>query len=352
MKQITVLIVAIALTLTSATMTVAGYLSLYQESSIIIASLFIILEIAKATIFGIVLVHHKLNHQRLPLAILVAILIVISFLGHLSFLSNSYASNKIEVASHENITTALQSSSQSQISIINQQIEAIQNEINQYNNELETINQNISSYKSPNSKNWVYTTNKKRIQEITEHNKTLYDKLQQLYSQQSEINSQLLTQTEKQNNINKEISSRSVFIYTADIFSVTPDHLANIINIILAIVVDTLALIMLWTATTMWEQAAKDKTLSIKKNGVQFKEGKPVQKAKHEITLSNCKKYTFNGVTVDEIINMNTQQLTQLKAQLKSEDALNWFNAAMTLRNHATIRGTLSEDIYKYEELQ
>lgn len=347
-QGIIVTAVAVVLTLTSATMTVLGYTSLYSHNSIIIASLFIVLECSKATIFGVILVSGKVQHKA-PLIILAALLIVASFIGHLSYLSKSYYTNQVAIQGNTEINESLKSSVQSQVSGIEAQIDILNQEIQAGNDEINQIRQRANDLAKASERNWVHQSNSKRVQEILEHNRTLSQEIQKLYQQRSQIQREYNNQLSNITLNTNEIASRSVFRYTADIFSIQQDRLANIINILLSLVIDTLALVLLWVAGDMWKDT-KTQVSKVRNKGIKETK-KPLTKAKNNINVENAKNFNFEGYTVDDVVSMSDKEIENLRNLVKSEDQLNWLNAALTIRNHADIKGKISRDTLLYKEL-
>lgn len=348
MQGIIVTVVAVALTLTSATMTILGYTSLYSQNSFIIASLFVVLECAKATIFGVILVQGKVHHKLL-LTTLAAFLIVTSFIGHLSYLSKSYHTNQVAIQGNTEINDSLRNSTSSQVQGIDAQIEILNQEIQAGNAEIAQIRQRANSFSKASERNWVLQSNSKHIQSILEHNRQLSQEIQKLYQQRSSIQQDFNKQLQAITSNTNDIANRSVFKYTADIFHIEQNLLANIINILLSLVIDTLALVLLWVAGDMWNTTFQQIQKQSKKGIKEVK--RPLTKAKNNITLENAKNFNFEGYTVDDVVSMSDKEIENLRNLVKSEDQLNWLNSALTIRNHADVRGKLSKDVLQYQEL-
>lgn len=351
MQQIIVTIVAVALTLTSATMTILGYTSLYSHNSLIIASLFIVLECCKATIFGVILVSGRTHHKTI-LLILATLLIAASFIGHLSYLSKSYYTNQVAIQGNTEVNESLKESVKSQLVGIDEQIRILNQEIQEGNAEVEQIRKRANDFSRADQRNWILQTNSKTIQSILEHNRELSQTIQTLYQDkaniQREYNATLTTIT---NNVT-EIASRSVFRYTADILDMEQDRLANIINTLLSLVIDTLALVLLWVAGEMWNKDKPKLNLRSKKGQGLSEVKPPLTKAENNITMENVRNFNFEGYTVDDIIRMPISSIDELKNRVKTEDQLNWINLALTIKNHADITGKISKDTAHYKELK
>lgn len=350
-QGIVVLAVAVCLTLVSATMTILGYTSLYSQATAIVAALFITLECAKATIFGILLNISKNQKQKSILVYLASALIVISFIGHLSYLSKAYRVNQVAISGNNEINETIKSTSAMQIRGIDEQIQVLNNEIRAGNEEIEQIRKTINDLPKATDRNWVNRSYNKRVQEIAEHNKSLSIRIQELYKERNQISREALSSVEQITANSNDIANRSVFQYTADIFHINQDTLANIINVILSLVIDTLALVMLWVAGSMWQESYNT-IQKMKSKGIRETK-KSLSKARNNITIDNVRNYSFDGYTVDNIIAMSDKDIDGLFDSVKSEDQLNWLNAALTLRNHANIKGKIQgNDILQYKELE
>lgn len=345
-RYIVIFIIAIALTLTSAIMNISGYISLYSESATIIAVIFITLELTKAAIFGIALVTASSLQKRL-LVSFATLLLIISFLGHLSFLSRAYNINKTELENSTTLHTAITDSSKSQIEIIDAQISQLKNSLEISNSELTTIQNNIQAYKDkPNSSNWVYTSNKKRIQEIMEHNKNITEQINSLYQQKQKIVDNQISQAKQVTEVASNIASRSAFTYTASIFNTTQDRLASIINIVLSLAIDPLALIMLWTGTSLLNNRKEtDIPNSTPESDI-------IQNVSHETSISdnttdlsevknidtsNCHLYKYKGYTLEDILKMDVASINKLKYTISNKQGKDWLDACISIRSNRAL---------------
>lgn len=312
-KNIIVLIVAIALTLTSASMTILGYTSLYAENVTILAILFIVLETTKATIFGIVFVSAKQIHKA-PLLILAIALIIISFIGHLSYLSKSYNVNKVAIQGSLDISEAIKQSAQSQMQGIETQIQLLQNEIQVGNAEIEQMRNVVNDLQKPNARHWAQGLNKNRIAEITNHNANLSQQIQNLYKQREQIQKDYISDMQKITTQSNDVASRSVFTYTAEMFGITQDKLANIINVILSLVIDSLALIMLWVAGDMWREYRESTQSQVsnetKNKAISTNDNKPKNTQKKPLNQKNTQ--TISVDTRNEMERKETPKETQI----------------------------------------
>lgn len=324
-KHIILYITALTLTIVSATMTVTGMTSLFAHASLVIIALFIALEATKAVIFGIVFVVGELKH-KIPLFIFAVLLIIVSFLGHFSFLSQQYNLNKSALETSETSVEHIKSSYEQEKKAIDDQIAILKLEQENNNKELETIQKNINSYTKPNSRNWVQRQNQPRIKELTARNQQINQKIQELYTQQKDAYTSYNDSIKSLGEANTEIATRSVFRYTADVLNVSEAHLANIINVILSLVIDSLALTMLWVAGSVLKKdfitLAKDSQLKDVDDGT--------------ITPQNCRNYSYAEKSVDDVLRMNDKELKELRSELKTKNQVDWYNAILTLKNHTT----------------
>lgn len=291
-------------------MTVLGITSLFSTTSIIIMILFIALELTKASIFGIVFLIDNLK-QKIPLFIFSALLLIISFMGHFSYLFQQYKLNKVSINSSEVTVTHLQETYEQKKKSIEDQINLLKAEQERNSKELETIQQNINAYTKPNSRNWAQKTNQTRINTLTERNTEINNQTQKLYT---DLNNAYQTYSEnisKINQANENIANRSIFANTAELIGVSEDKLALSMITILSLVIDSLALTMLWVAGDVFKQAKIDET---------------------KIDINNCRRFTFNGISVDDIIKMDDKKVEQIRTKLRSEDQKEWFEAVMKIR--------------------
>lgn len=342
-RAIIILLIAFALTLTSAIMNISGYVTLYSEASVIIATIFITLELTKAAIFGIALTLATKTQKSLLVGFAI-FLLIISFLGHLSFLSRAYNINKSDLDNSTIMQETLTESHSTQTQIIDDQIATVKAQLESNNVELKTIQDNITAYRNDNktnSANWVYTTNKKRIQEITNDNKELNQQLTDLYKQKQSVAQQRIDTTKQLTEVNSNIASRSAFIYTASIFNTTQDKLAQVINIVLSLAIDPLALIMLWTGTSLIQRKQDEKQQQQETqiiNTESIKEQEQTPEPKHippeQIDIYNAHKYTYQGYSLDDIMNLDTDTINNLKYTMKTKLAKEWLNACITIRNN------------------
>lgn len=277
-NSFTVSAVAIALTLVSASMTVLGYTSLYSSATHIIAALFIVLECAKATIFAIVFNVARLHHKMI-LLILASALIIISFLGHLSYLSKAYRVNQIAISGNIEINESIKESTKAQIDSIDAQIKMLNDEIQAGKDEIIQIRKTVNDLEDAKDRNWMQQRNNRRVNDITANNRQLSAKIQELYKEKSALNKESLQNTNQMVSNSNEIANRSVFKFTADIFGISQDTLANIINVILSLVIDSLALVMLWVAGDLWKMTHKKRKDSKKQEADNNVDSAPVSEA-------------------------------------------------------------------------
>ncbi len=253
LKYITVLAVAICLTLISASMTVIGFTSLYAGRTIVISALFVILEITKATIFGIIFVYGDKKH-KLPLIIIVSFLIVLSFIGHISYLSYAYQSNKAALQVSKEYLAQTNDSNEMRLKDLDYQIKLLKEQIQEGKDEIQMLATAAKDLQSADSRHWATSANKKRIKEIQDTNLKLLADIKELTAEKSKTIEDSLINAKIQGQQIAETTNRSVFQYTAELFNTTQDKLASVINFILALVIDTLALVMLWVAGGMWKK--------------------------------------------------------------------------------------------------
>lgn len=341
LKYITVIAVAIGLTLVSAMMTISGYLSLYAGRTIIISALFIILELAKATIFGIVFVYADKKYKPILLTLATA-LIVLSFMGHTSYLNHAYASNKVEAQVSREFITQTKDTHDTQLKDLDFQIQLLREQIQQGKDEIQSLTDTATGLQTANARNWALGTNKRRIKEIQDTNLKLSQDIKDLYAQKKSLLNDSLQSTKDAGRKQAETTNRSVFQYTADMFGTTQDKLASVINFILALVIDTLALTMLWVSGEMWKQRKRynKRVATIKEN-----ELKELQKQQTpQEVQDNLEQYLFNGKSVQDVIGMNDSEVAALKTKVKTKAQLDWLNFALELRKQ--------QSDFQYSELK
>lgn len=327
-KFLVVIAVAIGLTLVSSAMTILGYNNLYAGRTIVISSLFVVLEFAKATIFGIVLVYAEKKHKHILLA-LAGVLILLSFVGHLSYLSKAYHSNKVSVQVTQELTAQTRDAHTAQLADIEAQITIIQEQINAGKSEIDTLNTSAEGLESANSRHWAVSTNKKRVKEIQDQNTKHSQDIRALYTQKAELLNKSIDTTRVAHQTLTDTTDRSVFQYTADMFGVTQDRLASIINFLLALVIDSLALTMLWTAGTMWRQR--------KRYSKRMKQVKPEDEVlPTKLPDENYEQYLFEGHTIQDVTKLSDEEVQVLKARVKTQAQLNWLNFALSVRKDLT----------------
>lgn len=376
LKYIVVIAVAIVLTLVSGAMTVVGYLSLYAGRTIIVSALFITLEIAKAVIFGIILVNAEAR-QKVILVTLAIFLICLSFIGHLSYLSKSYYANKVSIQHTQEYAQQSKESHSTQLKDIDYQIELLKEQIRAGKDEIKTLTDTATGLATANSRNWAVGTNKKRIKEIQDNNAQYLKDIKELSAQKANILNSSLDTTKEQGQKVAESANRSVFQYTADMIGVSQDKLANVINFILALVVDSLALTLLWTASLMWKKRHKAIKNTIKRGIELMKPNRPklidiedlesldevpvVQRERNStakptelktkqptqdiVRADNIEQFLFEGNTVQDVIEMDDDELEELKSKVRTQEQKDWLSFALALREQGNI------DL-KFEELR
>lgn len=339
-RPLIVLTVACVLTIISAVMNVSGYISLYQQSSIIISMLFISLEVAKATIFGIVFIIGD-RTQKIILLLFAVLLVTISFLGHLSFLSRAYNVTKNETRILEESSKIHKDTIEDQIQLIDSQIDNMKTLLDRNNSEYETIKTNIDSYQNANSKNWAYNTNKKRMKEISETNSDINNKLQKLYEQKREIINSKKDYSETNKDITHKIAINSVFDYTSKIFNVTTDTLSTYINIILSIVIDPIALILLWTGNSLMFRKSNSPTVKYEEFTDENESDNFVLDLSIKyspITIYNCDDYTYKGYTLSDFIKLDVDTINQIRKEANNNKrAREWINSCMSVRHNKNL---------------
>lgn len=332
-------------------MTVMGYMTLYSAHAFVMGILFCTLEVAKATICGLILPGTDKLRYKTPLVTLSAILVIVSFVGHISFLSASYAKNRTTVQVSNELITKTKDTHETQLNDIDYQISMIKEQIQQGKDEIKNLTETATGLQTANARNWALGTNKKRIKEIQDQNLKLMEDIKELSAQKSQIMQESLTSTRDTGKQIAEATNRSVFQYTADIFGTTQDRLATFINFILALVIDTLALVMLWVAGEMWKQR---KTIIKRQNTIKRKEldkelvitkmeTQPLHPAKANIKKENLDEYLFEGNTVQDVVEMTDEEVEALKAKVRTQDQLDWLNFALTIRNHGHTDLTFEE---------
>lgn len=316
-NSFTVSAVAIALTLVSASMTVLGYTSLYSSATHIIAALFIVLECAKATIFAIVFNVARLHH-RMILLILASALIIISFLGHLSYLSKAYRVNQIAISGNVEINESIKESTKAQIDSIDAQIKMLNDEIQAGKDEIAQIRKTVNDLEDAKDRNWMQQRNNRRVNDITANNRQLSARIQELYKEKSDLNKESLQNTNQMVSNSNEIANRSVFKFTADIFGISQDTLANIINVILSLVIDSLALVMLWVAGDLWKMTHKKKKESKKQEVDNDIYSAPVSEAE-EFKIDYAPKVEEAPVEVSRVTEVEKPKVKKVSVKKQKE---------------------------------
>lgn len=355
-QPLIILIIALILTLVSATMNISGYITLYSHSHIIVAIIFSSLELAKASIFGIALVHrHITKYQKTLLFSFASLLLIISFLGHLSFLSRAYNINKTALDNSKIISQSLTDSYNQQLTAIDNQIQTLTESNQTLKDELETINNNIARYTTPNSSNWIYRQNKDRIQTLTTSIQDNNKSIQSLYQQKQQLIQQNLSNQQSITTHNTNIASRSSFEYTASIFNISQDKLASIINIVLSLAIDPMALLLLWTGTTIIERRRQEAEANKPKTNIEQPAQEHsilsnlTQKPKQQtislpeindipdIDVTNAHKFSYNGYTLEDILRLDTATINSIKFTMKTKHAKDWLDACISIRNNRSL---------------
>lgn len=362
-KYIVVTTVAIALTIVSALMTISGYLSLYAGRTLIVSSLFVVLEFAKATIFGIIFVYAD-KRNKIILLVLAIFLVCLSFIGHLSYLNNAYATNKTQATVSQEIVTQTKETHDTQLQDLDYQIQLIREQIQVGKDEIKTLNETATGLQTANSRNWAVSTNKKRIKEIQDQNIKLQQDIKDLYTQKKELLNDSLKSTKDSRTQTLEATTYSVFKHTADLIGITQDSLARAINFILALVIDTLALVMLWTAGEMWKQhraqqnrASQARTHIINKATRELldtelpapsptltREPPTPQDDLPQTLDSDPEQFLFEGKSVDDVIGMTDLEVQALQKKVKTKAQRDWLSFALKRRK-------IYSDL-QYEELK
>ena len=340
------MLVAVGLTLISASMTVVGYTSLYAEKTLIISALFITLEITKATIFGVVFVIGEAKH-KIPLIALAICLILLSFVGHLSYLSKAYNTNKVSVQVSKDYVEQTKLAYSTQLQDIETQIAMLQERVKAQDSEIQTLTKASGELETANSRHWSLSTNKRRIKELQDSNIKLLAEIKDLTAQRASLVKDSLASSKEQGVQIAETANRSVFQYTADLFGISQDKLANSINVALALVIDTLALMMIWVAGSLWQQRKREQfwdespLSALKRDPIEMDGLKP---ARTKVSKDNANNYLFEGNTVQDVVKMSDDEIEALKSKVKTQDQLDWLNFCLTLREQ--------ESELKYEELK
>jgi hypothetical protein len=79
----------------SAYLTVTGYMKLFSSISVVIASILMVLELAKIVIAGVVVKYRMREVPQKPFLVgILLALVLLSAVGHYGFLTSAYFSNK------------------------------------------------------------------------------------------------------------------------------------------------------------------------------------------------------------------------------------------------------------------
>lgn len=327
-------------------MTISGYTSLYSESHYAIIAVFVLLELSKATIFGIVFIVGNKRH-KIPLLVLASVLIVISFLGHISFFSNAYHINQAHIKAVSSTIEAINNNDLMQREALNSQIALLKSQLDSNNKELSMLMDNVNAYNKAESRNWVAKTNQKRVRELTEQNNYLNSQIVSLYNSLKSLSVDSVANQKLFNESSEDLSSRNTFAYTASLFGISTDRLSNIINVLLAVVIDTLALVLLWVGGELVERKSRLATSSVNEHialatitdsdtldsNIESQPSVVTEiKSSPSITLDNCHSFKFFNVTIDDALKMTDDEFKELKLKASLPLHLAWLRCVETLR--------------------
>jgi len=328
---------SVILFLVSASLNIDGYIHLFPNSVYMAGTILAGLELAKFTIVGVVynIEHHISTFVKVILSAFLGLLILISVIGHYAILTSFYTSNQSSSIIIKDNTAFYKN-----------RMEEIKTEIA----DLQALYKNYpKGYASKRLK--VYNSVRPQIDELQSEYKELFAKL----SKEREKG-----HTELKNNSN-------IFEASAKLMGVTTDKFALYIIMLVSLILDPLALLMVYTAHSFKSnfQKAEEKNLNIDTIEVQKEtplpnleektqdkvlesnevdgvnnEVRDIQNSKNSlyqklIDIQNIKLY---GSTVRDVMSWNDYEVKSYKASfLKTKLDRYWFKLALVWREVGTI---------------
>lgn len=321
MKNYLLQISSIFLFFVSATLNILGYINLFPKSIYMAGSVLAGLELAKFTIVGVVYNTTSVSKKlKALLTIFLTLLILISVIGHYAMLTSFYSQNKLTSSIIADNTIFLENRVK---------------EVNSNITELQSLYQEFpEGYASKKMK--VYNEVKPQIDALQLEYKSLID----------ELNTERLAKLkEKKDNAN-------VFEASAELMDVSSDTFAFYIIMGLSIILDPLALLMVFTAhsfSSKKEDAKssleEERDLAIK----ELEEFKSNEKYNKLVTyLTDMKNSSLFNKTVRDVMIFDEVMLAEFKKSLLTKKDREWFKMALIWRKFGKVGPTdISMDFNK-----
>jgi hypothetical protein len=272
----------------SAYLTVTGYMKLFSSISVVIASILMVLELAKIVIAGVVVKYRMKEVPQKPFLVgILLALVLLSAVGHYGFLTSAYFSNKDTVK-------VLDETKED----IDDRKKAVQERI-----DLLTKLYNDIPDKMVTQKRQMY--------------KDTYDELKELRDEIRLLNKEKLDSVKS---VTREAHEASIIQFTAQMLGLQPDTLANLIIFVLSAILDPLALFMVSTFTSIPKPTYRKVS------------------SRSEINVMTVKDYDVDGHSVDDIVEMSEEQIRSILSIFNSKNKRLWLASALCWRE-AKIQG-------------
>jgi len=320
MKYFLLQISSILLFGVSATLNITGYINLFPNSVWMAGSILAGLELAKFTIVGVVYNMEDAIGKGIKslLSLFLILLILISVIGHYAMLTSFYTSNQ---------STAIELGDNTHF------IKTRMIEVKANIEELRALYKDFpKGYATKRMK--VYKQVEPQIDKLQLEYKGLVEELNK---------ARLQTQVEHKDNTN-------IFKASADLMGISSDKFALFIIILISVILDPLALLMVFTSHNVSNHIAKKKEeeqielirLEAENKALESKEAKDKVIAHNQLirVLTDVKGRIVSDTSIEDIMGMGATDLSEFKAtKLNSKEDREWFKLALLWREYGSIEG-------------
>jgi len=310
---------SIALFIVSATLNILGYINLFPNSVWMAGSVLAGLELAKFTIVGVVYNMGDAISKSVKslLSVFLVFLIFISIVGHYAMLTSFYTSN------------------QSTSFIIDDNKQFIKNRMTEIKDEIAELRALYKDFPKG------YATKRMRVYKQVE------PQIRALQSEYKELRLQFNTERlAKQDEVK---SNTNIFKASADLLGVSADKFALFIITMLSIIIDPLALLMVFTAHNVSHHKSKlsptaeDIELAKMEGRKEALEGlkRESEAIAHNAlikALTDVKSKSIYQVSIKDIMLMSDKEVSTFKdTRLNTKGDRDWFKLALVWREFGTI---------------
>jgi len=308
MKHYLLQISSVLLFIVSATLNITGYIKLFPNSVWMAGSILAGLELAKFTIVGVVynMKDGVGNSIKFILSLFLVLLILISVVGHYAMLTSFYtSSNTKSIELVDNTKFIKERMSEVKVNI----------------EELRALYKDFpKGYASKRMK--VYTKVKPQI-----------DALQLEYKQLvKQLNSERLeTQSEHKEHTN-------IFKASADLMSVSADSFALFIIMLLSVILDPLALLMVFTSHKVSTYRYNKEIEAVEV--LEQQKALSIQEEPNALykSLTEMRDRSIYRTSVKDIMEMSVADLSEFKSvRLNTKGDRDWFKLALIWREYGSI---------------